>query len=347
MKGQKDEHNVCAECGNSDGGLKVCSACKSVRYCTAACQRAHRKEHRKDCKLKEKELKALGENLKSMTISLAPAPADRSTIGDTTRDTDLFAAPPPRDECPLCMLPLPFTNEESTWMSCCGKSICGGCIVANSRVIAIENMKRRQSNNEPARPMLEDCCPFCRAPDTEAETREERERVAKRMEREDPQAYFYVAVGHHNGEPGYPGGVHKALELYLRAAELGSFDACMNLGGLYHTGEGRAVERDDAKARYYFERAAKGGILLARYNLGCMEHAQGNLKLALKHFQMSATAGDTRSLRGVEKLQEAGEISHEEMMMIFRAHQKARGEIKSKERDAFIELNRHRLPRLL
>ncbi|GAQ90657.1 hypothetical protein KFL_006680060 [Klebsormidium nitens] len=41
----------CDQCGalKSPGELKRCSRCKSARYCSAQCQRADWKEHRKTC----------------------------------------------------------------------------------------------------------------------------------------------------------------------------------------------------------------------------------------------------------------------------------------------------------
>jgi MYND finger len=43
--------SVCANCGavSTTSALKRCSRCLSVRYCNEACQRAHWKQHRKNC----------------------------------------------------------------------------------------------------------------------------------------------------------------------------------------------------------------------------------------------------------------------------------------------------------
>ena len=44
----------CGNCGVSSGvdggGLKLCSLCKEVAYCSQSCQRAHWKQHKKACK---------------------------------------------------------------------------------------------------------------------------------------------------------------------------------------------------------------------------------------------------------------------------------------------------------
>ena len=46
----------CASCGKQSNALKTCTACKSVKYCGRECQTAHRKEHRKACKKRAREL---------------------------------------------------------------------------------------------------------------------------------------------------------------------------------------------------------------------------------------------------------------------------------------------------
>ncbi|KAA1466978.1 hypothetical protein DENSPDRAFT_63519 [Dentipellis sp. KUC8613] len=48
------DEKKCDFCGKKDDGnqlkLKACSACRSARYCSAACQRSHWKTHKKTCK---------------------------------------------------------------------------------------------------------------------------------------------------------------------------------------------------------------------------------------------------------------------------------------------------------
>lgn len=39
----------CDHCGKAGDGLLVCGGCRKVRYCGAECQKAARKEHKKDC----------------------------------------------------------------------------------------------------------------------------------------------------------------------------------------------------------------------------------------------------------------------------------------------------------
>ena len=101
--------DVCANCGQEGGGgvkLKNCTACLLVKYCGVDCQKAHRKQHKKACKMRAAELK----------------------------DEQLYSqghARPEGDFCPICTLPIPITmNDHSSTYTCCMKRICDGCVFA-------------------------------------------------------------------------------------------------------------------------------------------------------------------------------------------------------------------------
>ena len=93
----------CANCGKGEensGDLKICAACKMVKYCNRECQLAHHPEHKQECKKRAAEL----------------------------HDVKLFKQPPQRDECPICFLPPPPVAGGMRNSVCCGQSICGGCV---------------------------------------------------------------------------------------------------------------------------------------------------------------------------------------------------------------------------
>jgi hypothetical protein len=47
---KKGKKNICAMCSALGDQMKLCAKCKQVRYCSAACQKAHWKVHKVDCK---------------------------------------------------------------------------------------------------------------------------------------------------------------------------------------------------------------------------------------------------------------------------------------------------------
>ena len=66
-------------------------------------------------------------------------------------DDKLFQDPPPKEDCAICMLPLPYSNNidgfKKTYQPCCGKILCDGC-----KVEALEKMRKGE---------LKQCCPYC------------------------------------------------------------------------------------------------------------------------------------------------------------------------------------------
>ena len=72
-----NSNSNCAACGSEGGDLKLCSGCHDVKY------------HKNACKKRAAEL----------------------------LDERLFKDPPPRDECPICQLPLPIEGPQTTYQA--------------------------------------------------------------------------------------------------------------------------------------------------------------------------------------------------------------------------------------
>ncbi len=117
----------CASCGKTEADdvkLKICTACKLVKYCSVDCQRNHRSQHKRACKKRAAEI----------------------------RDDKLFRQPDESylGECPICCLPLPLDQSKFSINTCCSKRICKGCEYAT--------MLRDEEEG------LDEKCPYCREP---------------------------------------------------------------------------------------------------------------------------------------------------------------------------------------
>ena len=280
---------TCAACGkgeeSGDINLKSCVACKMVKYCNRDCQIAHRPQHKKACKKRAAGL----------------------------YDEKLFKEPPPPEECPICMLPLPLDPRQITFEACCGKDICDGCVRA---------MVESEGDDS--------LCPFCRTlhPSSDEEMVK---RYEKLMDKGNAYAINQLAGFYAEGSMGLPQDSARENELSLKAGELGCAEAYFNLGNTHDIGEG--VEVDEEKAKHYWELAAMGGCVFARQNLGCMEEEAGNNQRAMKHFILAARAGYKQSLVAVKTGYKHGFVTKDEFANTLRAHQKSQDEMKSEARD--------------
>jgi TPR repeat protein len=252
----------------------------------------------------------------------------------------LFKDPPPLEDCPICFLPIPVqllscvslppatkfyvpiydfakANEElagkamDTYFSCCGKRICGGCVYSFD-----------QSGNDVN-------CPFCNSEG--GKTVEERvEDLMKRAEANDAASTSVVANYYYSGLNGIHQDHTKAIDLYVRAAELGCSEAHFNLAGIYYKGE------DTKKARFHFEAAAMAGHEVARFKLGILEAMSGNMERAVKHWMIAVSAGDYKAMHHLITSFKKGHISRNAINLTLRAYNNACVEMRSDARDAFI-----------
>ena len=236
-------------------------------------------------------------------------------------DEALFKQPPPNEECPICCLLLPLDGAGQKYQPCCGKTLCCGCIYA---VLAGDDRI---------------LCPFCRTPEA-ASDGEAIERLKKRVEGNDAHAIHSLGSLYYDGSDCLPQNRNKAIQLWLRAGELGCSESYNNAGNAHYHGEG--VERDIKKARYYCELAAMGGCVYARYNLGIEEGNARNMSRALKHFMISVGAGCDDSLKAIRQCFLDGHATKDDFEKALRTHKEAADEMKSDQREAFESALRDR-----
>ena len=291
----------------------------------------------KEGEANEEEEAPLSGAIEERTISheTAEGEGETDTCGlnggadDNVDDEELFKPPPPKEECALCFVPSPTRANEMGYYSCCGKIICIGCVWKHRQVLATTNAKR--ALKDPPEPPLEKSCAFCRAPSVLETYEEIIQRVEARMDLGDPKAFGLLASYYATGMYGLPRDVRKAFEFRLRAAELGSADAFYNVSCMYS--EGHGVERDDSKEAHYLKLAAKKGHIMARHNLGCVEGNRGNDVIAVRHWMISASAGDDDSQKNIGIAYRKKHATKDQFEEAIRAKHAAKKEMQSEERN--------------
>ena len=311
--------SCCAECGSEEGSgvisLKTCKACMVVSYCNPTCQKNHWSKHKKECKLRAAEL----------------------------RDEALFRDPPPKEDCPICFLPMPVrllmcaslpdatrtsapiydlafaheglaNKETETNCTCCGKSICKGCF--HSFLVSGNAGK----------------CPYCNSDRGSKTAEEKHEEIMKRVGANDAASMWMLAYDYYNGVEGSPLDQTKAEELFARAGELGYSKAHCYLGDIYRQ------RGDIKKAKFHLEAAAMAGNEVARNILGTMDANSGNMERAIKHWTIAASSGCFCSMYHLITFFQKDFVTREAIDSILRAYNNSCAEMRSKARDNYIQI---------
>lgn len=276
--------------------------------------------------------------------ALALSDDDRSVsknIKDGEEDGSLFDAPE-RPDCDICMAPMPLEQNLCIYMNCCGKTICCGCFGHNQRVNEVAHYKKLLKEQAMAKrkpkpqAIVFVTCAFCRKPlprpgDNEDYLRRTRDRMA----RNDARGFKAMANFFREGEFGLPVNEAKEVEYFSKAAELGLPDALLQLASWYEHGA-KGFEKDMKKAAEYYEAAARKGDVTARVKLGELEAKNGRMDLAIKHWQISAAAGDKPSVDVLTALFPMGHISKKSLEESIRARFFAWKAMQSDERDLYV-----------
>jgi TPR repeat protein len=134
--------------------------------------------------------------------------------------------------------------------------------------------------------------------------------------------------------------------------------------GIYHNIGAMGLERNKEKAFEYWEKAAEGGDLLSMHNLGCKEMHMGNLMsqlnlpceemismdgytvrvrspshtAAMRHWCLVASGGKRNTMKDlITDCFEKGLLHHADLAETLQAMYRARAELKSEDRDKYIE----------
>ena len=254
------------------------------------------------------------------------------------KGADLFAPVPPKEDCPICFVPLSRINSETGYQACCGNIVCVACYKENE-------VEVKKQNEENGGKKIALTCPFCRelVPTSDEEGLR---RIQARCLQNDHHAFTVMGNVYRTGVGETPQDDLKALDCWIRAVEHGSPEACVKIGKSYREGNGVAIDKERAAL---FERVgALRGSLAARYNIGLSEYQTfGNYEVAIRHWKIAAEAGYQKSLNALKKIYNADGktpgkefLSKEYLESTYRACHEAQMEVASEGREkhrAFIE----------
>lgn len=193
---------------------------------------------------------------------------------------NLFAPLPSTEVCPVCLLFLSRIPNQSVYHPCCGNFICLACVKERDGFIETQND-------------ICDTCPFCREakPSAEGGLRQ----LEARIQQNDVNALAGVGDYLWNGKQGMSKDKLKALDYWIRAAELGSAEACGVIVLLCE--RDAAVAAMDKKRAFIFEQVgAMRGNILSRNSIGVKEYSRGNHEVGIRHWKIAAEAGHQFSL---------------------------------------------------
>jgi len=252
-------------------------------------------------------------------------------VEEELEGADLFAPLPPAEDCAICLVPLPRFGPGTCYQVCCGNRICWACHKENEASI------NKQNEEKSAGKKLALTCPFCREPEPTCAD-EDFARLRARCLQNDRIALTVMGGLYRDGGLGKAKDDLKALDCYIRAVELGSSGACVNIGNIYDKGDGVAV--DKKKAALFWRIGATRGCAVARHNIGKSEYDSGNHEVAIRHWKIEAEAGYQPSLNKLKEIHNADGkkpgkefISTEEMDTISRSGHEAQMEVKTEERE--------------
>ena len=258
------------------------------------------------------------------TVKLSDQDEADATVGDTKtkEDPDLWKPPPPTEECPVCMVPLPLKPDKAMYWACCGKRLCKACSEEHVRALRVTNRKREKKKQLP----LKNTCAFCRIP-LHKNNAELIGRVEERIKKKDTRAMVQLAWTYRKGNCGLRKNEVKAVELFDRAADLGCVDAIAILG------RGFGFIKDEVTDKYNIEEAVMKGDIVSHYYLAAVLEKEGNIDLAIKHLHLAAAAGHDRSMKCLWECFSKGKLSKTDLEKALRAHKAATDEMNSEERE--------------
>ena len=240
------------------------------------------------------------------------------------------------EECPICMLPLPFAASENIYCVTCGKTVCVGCVLSSAKVHIKDGGDVETAS---AKAMT---CPLCRSNTALDGDKSALKALMKRANTVNHEAMYHLGRYYFDGEMGLRQDKAEGLKWYHRAIEAGSGKAALLLGGCYSNGDG--VDKDIEKALEYFQKAADLGFSPAFALIGNLLMKKGEVEEGMLNFRKAVMCGYCNDdlfnkLRNGFKY---GYITKDEYAFTLRENQKACNEMKSDGREQWKRCNASR-----
>ncbi|EJK58906.1 hypothetical protein THAOC_20934 [Thalassiosira oceanica] len=153
----------------------------------------------------------------------------------------------------------------------------------------------------------------------------------KRVNKGDADAISLQGYQNYHGMLGLAKNVPRAIELWTEAAELGSLEAHGELGCRYYTGDG--AEEDKPRGIHHWQQAAMKGHVQSRDSLGDVEYENGNYRLAVQHWMISAKLGLEESLNAIKFVFKEGHATKAQYAEALLGYRDAVEEMRSPQRE--------------
>lgn len=235
---------------------------------------------------------------------------------------------PTREECPICMVPLPLGGADYVYRSCCGKTICMGCLYDQ---IEMDKKEGRCTLDT----MKAHICPFCRSEKID----NVHDLDIKLAKAGNLEAMWQVGKSYFDGDTGVQQDKNEGVKWYRRAAEAGSPRGTFSLGRCYEEGDG--VEQNLDRALEYCQKAAELGNIDAFVAVGRLCIQKGEMDEAVLNLRKAVICGlsDIDQFNGLRACYRGEYITKEEYAFTLRENQKATDEMKSESREKVKKLS--------
>ena len=115
------------------------------------------------------------------------------------------------EECPICMLPLPYDASDINYCFTCGKTVCMGCMISTALV------HRRDGGDAKTAVEKGTTCPYCRSSTASCDIKSKLEKEMKRANAGNGESMYRVGNYYYMGEMGLQQDKAEGLKWYHRA----------------------------------------------------------------------------------------------------------------------------------